>query len=59
MSKREMGEIFKTLTLFFVLTVVSIVMIFAKFEQGVEDFWKNETESTVEFETNINEESKG
>ena len=56
MNKKEMGEIFKTLTLFFVLTVVSIVMIYAKFEQGVVDFWNNELNSTEFSEMGANEQ---
>lgn len=58
MDKREMKEIFKALTLFFILTVVSIVMIFAKFEQGVEDFWKDEAGSSYVSEQEVNEEIK-
>ena len=56
MNKKEIGELFKALTLFFILTVVSIVMIYSKFEQGVEDFWKNEQNSTVVSEMGVNEE---
>ena len=59
MNKKELGDIFKALTLFFILTVVSLVMIFAKFEQGVKDFWENEQNSTEIGETGANEkESK-
>ena len=59
MNKKEIGELFKALTLFFILTVVSIVMIYSKFEQGVEDFWENEQNSTEIGETGANEkESK-
>ncbi len=56
MNKKELGDIFKALTLFFILTVVSLVMIFAKFEQGVKDFWENEQNSTEIGETGANEE---
>lgn len=43
---------FEVLSLFFVLAVMSVVMIYGKFEQGVEDFWKNgvEEEKTEETE---------
>ena len=59
MNKKELGDIFKTLILFFILTVVSLVMIFAKFEQGVKDFWENEQNSTEIGETGANgKESK-
>ena len=34
-------EVFKTLTLFFALTVITILLISGNFKQGVEDFWKN------------------
>ena len=34
-------EVFKTLTLFFALTVITILLISGKFKQGVEDFWEN------------------
>ena len=34
-------EVIQVLSLFFILTIVSVVMIYAKFEQGVEDFWKS------------------
>lgn len=44
MNKRDIYEIFKALTLFFILTVVSIVMVFAKFEEGVVDFWESKEE---------------
>lgn len=37
-------EAIKVLTLFFILSVVSMVMIYSKFEQGVEDFWENREE---------------
>ena len=56
MDKKDIGEIFKALTLFFILTVVSIVMIYAKFEQGVEDFWENETSAIDVCETGANEQ---
>jgi len=56
MNKKELGDIFKALTLFFILTVVSLVMVFAKFEQGVKDFWENEQNSTEIGETGANEE---
>ena len=56
MNKKELGDIFKALTLFFILTVVSLVMIFAKFEQGVKDFWENEQNSIEIGETGANEE---
>ena len=59
MNKKELGDIFKALTLFFILTVVSLVMIFAKFEQGVKDFWKSEQASVENGEIGTNEkESK-
>ena len=42
----EKGEItikgcFEALSMFFILTVISLVMIYGKFEQGVEAFWEN------------------
>ena len=59
MNKKELGDIFKALTLFFILTVVSLVMVFAKFEQGVKDFWQNEEIPTiVEEERNDEQKSK-
>ena len=51
-SEQEQGEnisikeVFKTLSLFFVLTLISIVMFFSKFEQGVEDFWAGKQENS-------------
>ena len=44
MNKKDICEIFKALTLFFVLTVVSIVMIYSKFEEGIESFWQEQEE---------------
>lgn len=37
----SLKEVIQVLSLFFILSIVSVVMIYAKFEQGVEDFWKN------------------
>ena len=33
-------EVFKALSLFFALTVISALMLSPKFEQGVNDFWE-------------------
>ncbi len=52
MSKKDIADLFKALTLFFALTVISIVMIFGKFEQGVEDFWEEEEESNQSLTVN-------
>ena len=52
MSKSDIGDLFKVLTLFFALTVISLVMIFGKFEQGVEDFWEEEEESNQSLTVN-------
>ena len=33
-------EVFQVLSLFLILSVMSILMLYTKFEQGVEDFWQ-------------------
>ena len=43
-DKIGIKEVFKTLTLFFALSVLSLVLFYSKFEQGVEDFWQNNEE---------------
>lgn len=40
-KKISLKEVMQVLSLFFILSVVSIIMIYAKFEQGVEDFWND------------------
>ena len=40
---------FEVLSLFFILTVLSLVLIYSKFEQGVEAFWQS-TLNTQEME---------
>ena len=37
----SLKEVIQVLSLFFILSIISVVMIYAKFEQGVEDFWKS------------------
>ncbi len=37
----SLKEALQVLSLFFILSIVSVIMIYAKFEQGVEDFWEN------------------
>ena len=43
-------EIFKTLSLFFVLTVITLLLISGKFRQGVEDFWENNEKASETIE---------
>ena len=47
MNNKEISikECVRVLTLFFILSLISVVMIYSKFEQGVEDFWKNKKDS--------------
>ena len=44
MNEIRIKDIFKTLTLFFVLAVFSVILVYSNFEQGVEDFWVEEEE---------------
>ena len=37
----NMKEVLKALSLFFVLTLFTLLMISGKFRQGVENFWEN------------------
>lgn len=61
MNKKDICEVFKVLTLFFALTVISIVMVHSKFEEGVERFWQEQEEikaavNEISLEENKNEE---
>ena len=47
---------FEVLSLFFVLAVVSVIMIYGKFEQGVNDFWENRLYEDTSVEKEENEE---
>ena len=42
--KSELGEVFGVLLLFFCMTVVSLVMVFSKFESATVDFWSEQEE---------------
>ena len=40
--KNGMGDIFGVLLLFFCMTVISLVMVFSRFEDAALDFWKGQ-----------------
>ncbi len=42
--KNELKEVFGVLVLFFCLTVISIVMVFSKFESKAVEFWNDQEE---------------
>lgn len=41
--KKEMGDIFCVLLLFFCMTVISLVMVFSKFDSAAEEFWSEQS----------------
>lgn len=45
-------EIFITLILFFTLSVISIVLVYSTFEEGIEDFWEENREVKAHLESN-------
>lgn len=43
----------KILCLFFALSVISVAMVYTKFVQGVEDFWKDKAEDVLVLEGGV------
>ncbi len=43
-------ECIQVLSLFFILSIISVIMLYTEFEQGVENFWKNKEEYLDVFE---------
>lgn len=43
----------KILCVFFVLSVISVAMVYTKFVQGVEDFWKDKAEDVSLLEDGV------
>lgn len=44
--KGELGDVFCVLLLFFCMTVVSLAMVFSKFESAALEFWSEQGELT-------------
>ena len=52
----SLKDCIQVLSLFFILSVISVLLFYTKFEQGVKDFWQSREEYADVFENEILED---